>query len=195
MSGPCGGAPGSSRRRRSIFVPVCRSRRRWTALRRFLARHLGSQDVGGAHSKLLSPSATSPHIFFTWFFIYLNKVRGLDLKAKARQLRDAAHSPAMATFSALEEGFISGNITSATENACSRCWRISVVSMAVTASFIVFAMQAQDAARGQSRPGRRRRRTVSRQKLLLVSNRRHRGRSASSLLGRENKEGSQLGVR
>ena len=74
-------------------------------------------------------------------FIYLNKVRGLDLKASA--IFGMLPFLAMATFSPLG-GYISDRLTKRYGKRAGRCG-ISVVSMAVAAGFIVFAMQAQDA--------------------------------------------------
>jgi ACS family glucarate transporter-like MFS transporter len=81
------------------------------------------------------------YIFFTWFFIYLNKVRGLDLKASA--LFGMLPFLAMATFSPLG-GYISDRVARRYGRRAGRCG-IPVVVMAVAAGFIVFAMKAQDA--------------------------------------------------
>jgi len=81
------------------------------------------------------------YIFFTWFFIYLNKVRGLDLKASA--FFGMLPFLAMATFSPLG-GYVSDRLTSRYGKRVGRCV-ISAICMAVAAGFIVYAMQAQDA--------------------------------------------------
>jgi ACS family glucarate transporter-like MFS transporter len=81
------------------------------------------------------------YIFFTWFFIYLNRVRGLDLKASA--IFGMLPFLAMATLSPLG-GYISDRLTKRYGKRVGRCG-ISVVSMALAAGFIVFAMQAHDA--------------------------------------------------
>ena len=81
------------------------------------------------------------YIFFTWFFIYLNTVRGLDLKASA--FFGMLPFLAMATFSPLG-GYISDRLTKRYGRRVGRCG-IPVVTMAVAAGFIVLAMQAQDA--------------------------------------------------
>jgi ACS family glucarate transporter-like MFS transporter len=81
------------------------------------------------------------YIFFYWFFIYLNKVRGLDLKASA--IFGMLPFLAMATCSPLG-GYISDRLTKRYGKRVGRCG-ISVAGMAVAAGFIVFAMQARDA--------------------------------------------------
>jgi MFS transporter, ACS family, glucarate transporter len=80
------------------------------------------------------------YIFFTWFFIYLNRVRGLDLKASA--FFGMLPFLAMAVFAPLG-GFISDWLTSRYGKRVGRCG-ISVVAMALAAVFIVLAMGAQD---------------------------------------------------
>jgi ACS family glucarate transporter-like MFS transporter len=101
---------------------------------------LGSRDVWALTVSYFAFGYVS-YIFFTWFFIYLNKVRGLDLKASA--IFGMLPFLAMATFSPLG-GYISDRLTKRYGKRAGRCG-ISVVSMAVAAGFIVFAMQAQDA--------------------------------------------------
>jgi len=101
---------------------------------------LGSRDVWALTVSYFAFGYVS-YIFFTWFFIYLNKVRGLDLKASA--IFGMLPFLAMATFSPLG-GYISDRLTKRYGKRVGRCG-ISVVSMAVAAGFIVFAMQAQDA--------------------------------------------------
>jgi MFS transporter, ACS family, glucarate transporter len=101
---------------------------------------LGSRNVWALTISYFAFGYVS-YIFFTWFFIYLNKVRGLDLKASA--IFGMLPFIAMATFSPLG-GYISDRLTTRYGKRTGRCG-ISVVSMAVAAVFIVFAMQAQDA--------------------------------------------------
>jgi ACS family glucarate transporter-like MFS transporter len=101
---------------------------------------LGSRDVWALTVSYFAFGYVS-YIFFTWFFIYLNKVRGLDLKASA--IFGMLPFLAMATFSPLG-GYISDRLTRRFGKRVGRCG-ISVVCMAVAAGFIVFAMQAQDA--------------------------------------------------
>ncbi len=81
------------------------------------------------------------YIFFYWFFIYLNKVRGLDLKASA--IYGMLPFLAMATCSPLG-GYVSDRLTRRHGKRVGRCG-LSVVFMAVAAGFIVFAMRADDA--------------------------------------------------
>jgi ACS family glucarate transporter-like MFS transporter len=101
---------------------------------------LGSRDVWALTVSYFAFGYVS-YIFFTWFFIYLNTVRGLDLKASA--IFGMLPFLAMATFSPLG-GYISDRLTKRYGKRVGRCG-ISVVAMAVAAGFIVFAMQAQDA--------------------------------------------------
>ena len=101
---------------------------------------LGSRDVWALTVSYFAFGYVS-YIFFTWFFIYLNTVRGLDLKASA--IFGMLPFLAMATFSPLG-GYISDRLTRRYGKRAGRCG-ISVVCMAVAAGFIVFAMQAQDA--------------------------------------------------
>jgi MFS transporter, ACS family, glucarate transporter len=81
------------------------------------------------------------YIFFTWFFIYLNTVRGLDLKSSA--FFGMLPFLAMATCSPLG-GYISDRLTRRYGRRIGRCG-IPVVTMASAGGFIVLAMQAQDA--------------------------------------------------
>ena len=81
------------------------------------------------------------YIFFTWFFIYLNRVRGLDLKASA--LFGMLPFLAMATFSPLG-GHLSDRLTRRYGKRLGRCG-ISTVAMAVAAGFIIYAMRVGDA--------------------------------------------------
>ena len=110
------------------------------------------------------------YIFFTWFFIYLNTVRGLDLKASA--FFGMLPFLAMATFSPLG-GYISDRLTKRYGKRMGRCG-IPVASMAVAAGFIALCDAGAGCPRGQHRAGGRRRRTVSLDELLLVRHRRHR---------------------
>jgi ACS family glucarate transporter-like MFS transporter len=81
------------------------------------------------------------YIFFTWFFIYLNTVRGLDLKASA--FFGMLPFLAMAVFSPLG-GYLSDRLAKRYGRRVGRCG-VPVVTMAAAAVFIVLAMQAQDA--------------------------------------------------
>jgi ACS family glucarate transporter-like MFS transporter len=81
------------------------------------------------------------YIFFTWFFIYLNTVRGLDLKASA--FFGMLPFLAMAVFSPVG-GYLSDRLARRFGRRVGRCG-IPVVTMAAAGVFIVLAMQAQDA--------------------------------------------------
>jgi ACS family glucarate transporter-like MFS transporter len=101
---------------------------------------LGSRNVWALTVSYFAFGYVS-YIFFTWFFIYLNKVRGLDLKASA--VLGMLPFLAMAAFAPLG-GYISDRLTKRYGKRAGRCG-LSVVSMAVAACFIVLAMRAQDA--------------------------------------------------
>ncbi len=101
---------------------------------------LGSRDVWALTVSYFAFGYVA-YIFFTWFFIYLNKVRGLDMKASA--IFGMLPFLAMAAFSPLG-GYLSDRLTKRYGKRVGRCG-ISVVCMALAAGFIVFAMQAQDA--------------------------------------------------
>lgn len=101
---------------------------------------LGSRNVWALTVSYFAFGYVS-YIFFTWFFICLNKVRGLDLKASA--VLGMLPFLAMAAFAPLG-GYISDRLTKCYGKRVGRC-RLSVVSMAVAACFIAFAMRAQDA--------------------------------------------------
>jgi len=81
------------------------------------------------------------YIFFTWFFLYLSAVRGLDLKASA--FFGMLPFLAMAAFSPLG-GLLSDRLTRRYGHRTGRCG-LPVVSMAIAAGFLVLAMQARDA--------------------------------------------------
>ncbi len=83
----------------------------------------------------------SAYIFFTWFFIYLNNVRGLDLKAS----RWWAMLPfiAMALASPLG-GWISDRITARRGARIGRCG-IAVFGIAFAAVFIALGTQVENA--------------------------------------------------
>ena len=81
------------------------------------------------------------YIFFTWFFIYLNKVRGLDLKASA--FFGMLPFIAMATFSTAG-GFVSDGLTRRFGKRIGRCG-VAGVCMAVAAAFLVVGMYAESA--------------------------------------------------
>ncbi len=81
------------------------------------------------------------YIFFTWFFIYLSKVRGLDLKSS----RYYAMLPfiAMAICSPLG-GWLSDKISAKRGDRVGRCW-LAVIAMALSAIFIAMGTQVASA--------------------------------------------------
>lgn len=81
------------------------------------------------------------YIFFTWFFIYLSKVRGLDLRASA--LYAMLPFLAMATCSPLG-GFIADRLTRRYGARIGRCG-ISVFGIGLSAVFIALATQVESA--------------------------------------------------
>lgn len=78
-------------------------------------------------------------IFFTWFFIYLSKVRGLDLKSSA--LYSMLPFIAMATCSPLG-GWISDSLTRRFGKRIGRCG-VGVFGMALSGIFIAAATQVE----------------------------------------------------
>lgn len=81
------------------------------------------------------------YIFFTWFFIYLSKVRGLDLKASA--LYSMLPFLAMATCSPLG-GYIADRLTKRYGVRIGRCG-IAVFGIGLSAVFIALATQVESA--------------------------------------------------
>ena len=81
------------------------------------------------------------YIFFTWFFIYLNKVRGLDLKSSSYY--GMLPFIAMATCSPLG-GWIGDRLTKRYGKRIGRCG-IAVVGLGLAAIFIALGTQAADA--------------------------------------------------
>ncbi len=81
------------------------------------------------------------YIFFTWFFIYLSTVRGLNLKASA--LYGMLPFLAMATCSPLG-GWISDRLTKRYGKRIGRCG-IAVFGIGLAAVFIAMGTQAKDA--------------------------------------------------
>jgi ACS family glucarate transporter-like MFS transporter len=80
-------------------------------------------------------------IFFAWFFIYLSKVRGLDLKASAYY--SMLPFLAMATCSPLG-GWISDKLTQSHGKRIGRCG-VAVVGIALAAVFIALGTQVESA--------------------------------------------------
>jgi ACS family glucarate transporter-like MFS transporter len=81
------------------------------------------------------------YIFFSWFFIYLSTVRGLDLKSSSYY--GMLPFLAMATCSPVG-GWLSDRLTKRFGRRTGRCG-VAVVSMAVAAVFIGLGMLARDA--------------------------------------------------
>lgn len=81
------------------------------------------------------------YIFFSWFFIYLSTVRGLDLKSSSYY--GMLPFLAMATCSPVG-GWLSDRLTKRFGRRTGRCG-VAVVSMAVAAAFIGLGMLARDA--------------------------------------------------
>ena len=80
-------------------------------------------------------------IFFSWFFIYLQKIRGLDLKTSA--FYSTLPFLAMAICSPLG-GAISDRLTKSYGPRFGRC-AISVLSLTLTAAFLVLGSRAENA--------------------------------------------------
>jgi ACS family glucarate transporter-like MFS transporter len=81
------------------------------------------------------------YIYFTWFFIYLNKVRGVDLKSSA--ILGALPGIAMATCSPLG-GWISDRLSRRFGARVGRCILASA-AMGASAVFVAFGPLAADA--------------------------------------------------
>jgi ACS family glucarate transporter-like MFS transporter len=81
------------------------------------------------------------YIFFTWFFIYLSRVRGLDLKASA--LYSMLPFLAMASCSPLG-GWIADILTKRYGKRVGRCG-VAVFGIALSAVFIALATQVESA--------------------------------------------------
>ncbi len=81
------------------------------------------------------------YIYFTWFFMYLSTVRGLDLKSSSYY--GMLPFAAMAVCSPLG-GIISDRVTKRYGKRAGRCG-IAVVGLALSGVFIVLGTQAQDA--------------------------------------------------
>lgn len=81
------------------------------------------------------------YIFFTWFFIYLSKVRGLDLKSSSYY--SMLPFIAMATGSPLG-GWVSDRLTRVYGKRVGRCG-VAMSGIALSGVFIALGTQAQDA--------------------------------------------------
>jgi len=84
----------------------------------------------------------SAYIFYTWFFIYLNTVRGLDLKASSYYSMLPFLSMAVGS---LLGGWICDRVTKRYGKRMGRCG-IAVVGLGLAAIFIALGTRAQDAA-------------------------------------------------
>lgn len=100
---------------------------------------LGSKDVLALSWSYFTYGYVA-YIFFTWFFIYLNKVRGLDLKSSSYY--GMLPFIAMATCSPLG-GWISDQLTRRYGKRVGRCG-VAGVSIALAAIFIALATQVAD---------------------------------------------------
>jgi ACS family glucarate transporter-like MFS transporter len=81
------------------------------------------------------------YIFFTWFFIYLNQVRGLDLKSSA--LYSILPFLSMAAGSIIG-GWVSDRVTKHYGRWAGRCL-VGAVAMALSATLVALATQVADA--------------------------------------------------
>jgi ACS family glucarate transporter-like MFS transporter len=101
---------------------------------------LGSRDLAAMTLSYFAYGYTA-YIFFTWFFIYLSSVRGLDLKAS----RYYAMLPfiAMAVCSSLG-GWISDRIAKTRGDRIGRCG-VALAGMAFAAIFVTLATQVESA--------------------------------------------------
>jgi len=101
---------------------------------------LASKDVMAVTASYFTYGYVA-YIFFTWFFIYLSKVRGLDLKASA--LYAMLPFLAMATCSPLG-GYIADRLTRRYGPRVGRCG-IAVFGIGLSAVFIALATQVESA--------------------------------------------------
>ncbi len=81
------------------------------------------------------------YIFFTWFFVYLASVRGLDLKASGMY---AILPFAAMAIASPASGWISDRLTQRFGGRIGRCGP-AVIGMLLTAVFVALAMQVEDA--------------------------------------------------
>jgi ACS family glucarate transporter-like MFS transporter len=81
------------------------------------------------------------YIFFTWFFIYLNQVRGLDLKSSA--LYSILPFLSMAAGSIIG-GWVSDKVTKQYGRWAGRCL-VGAIAMALSAALVALATQVADA--------------------------------------------------
>jgi MFS transporter, ACS family, glucarate transporter len=81
------------------------------------------------------------YIFFTWFFIYLNAVRGLNLKTSSYYAMLPFIAMAVCSFAG---GRISDQLTASVGKRTGRCL-VAAVAMSLCTVFLVLAMYAADA--------------------------------------------------
>lgn len=101
---------------------------------------LGNRDVLAVTASYFCYGYVA-YIYFTWFFMYLSTVRGLDLKSSSYY--GMLPFAAMAVCSPLG-GIISDRVTKRYGKRAGRCG-IGVVGLALSGVFIVLGTQAQDA--------------------------------------------------
>lgn len=101
---------------------------------------LGSRNVWAAATSYFAFGYVA-WIFFSWFYIYLARVRGLNLKASAIY----AMLPFLAmAICCVAGGAINDQITKAAGKRAGRCG-VAAFSMALTAVFLVFGARAESA--------------------------------------------------
>ena len=110
-------------------------------------------------------------IFFSWFYIYLAKVRGLDLKASAFY---STFPPLAMVACSLLGGVINDKLTKSRGKRAGRCG-IAVFALALAAALLVIGSQAASGASRQPRPCGWRRGSLPRTEQLLVRDRRYLG--------------------
>lgn len=115
------------------------------------------------------------YIFFTWFFIYLSTVRGLNLKTSSYY---AMLPFAAMAIGSLLGGYISDRLTKLFGKRVGRCG-IAMVGIGLAGRVHRSRNASRERGTGQHRARRRRRRTLSFAELVLVGDRRSR-----RLLGR-----------
>ena len=101
---------------------------------------LASKDVAAVTLSYFTYGYVA-YIFFTWFFIYLSRVRGLDLKSSS--FYGMLPFLAMATCSPLG-GWVSDGLTRAWGRRLGRCG-VAFFGLALAAVFLLLGSQAADA--------------------------------------------------
>ena len=104
------------------------------------------------------------YIFLSWFFIYLNKVRGLDLKSSSYySMLPFLAMAAGSTFG----GWLSDAITKKHGKKIGRC-RLASIAVAFAALFVALGHASRQRPPGERRPGGGRGRALYCAKLVLV---------------------------